>query len=270
MNPTPNEVPELLPPCPLCKQPPERRRTPAALRGIYNRDEAVCRTDGCLIQGIWFAENRWNAATRAPLPASGPTEHCADCDPSFLECWNDGSKCRKSIVAPPVPSGGAAEHNPDGLTPEQYGAPEWRLLREGEIIQTGDEYWQGPSKNPWEIVSVTGGLHGWRCDDYCTFRRRVAPAPAPMGEIARLKAEVESLKQRWNNLDIQYSAKCAELAAAREDSARVNKLEARGRGGCLLELCCDKFTGKWTIGVGDEPHDTLRAAIDAAKPEDRV
>lgn len=26
------------------------------------------------------------------------------------------------------------EHNPDNLTPEQYGAPEWRLLKLGEPI----------------------------------------------------------------------------------------------------------------------------------------
>lgn len=34
----------------------------------------------------------------------------------------------------------APDHNPDGLTSEQYGAPEWRLLKKNESVSAGDQF----------------------------------------------------------------------------------------------------------------------------------
>lgn len=68
-----------------------------------------------------------------------------------------------------------AEHNPDRLTPEQYGAPEWRLLKKGERT-TQDDEWFDPKLERW-FLAQWRGLVPAPCDTY--RRRRVTADPAP-------------------------------------------------------------------------------------------
>jgi hypothetical protein len=69
------------------------------------------------------------------------------------------------------------EHNPDGLTPEQYGAPEWRLLNKGEVEEnkrTRHCFYEAIQK--WEHDGWNAS--GWTGDSLAyTYRRRVSPAP---------------------------------------------------------------------------------------------
>lgn len=45
---------------------------------------------------------------------------------------------------PPEGPDQGPEHNPDGLTPEQYGAPVYRLLRKEELASHDDEWCSWP------------------------------------------------------------------------------------------------------------------------------
>jgi hypothetical protein len=81
----------------------------------------------------------------------------------------------------------AQEHNPDGLTPEQYGAPEFRLLRVGEIPNEGDEMDLGYSGTGWRVLdeSYVGPI----TDSFvCTYRRRISPVA---GKEEPTKDEIE-------------------------------------------------------------------------------
>lgn len=74
----------------------------------------------------------------------------------------------------------APEHNPDGLTPEQYGAPEWRLLRKGERQQSGDEWTQD-----FDVVwyPILPEMQGCCIFSTITYRRRVTPDPTPEQDL---------------------------------------------------------------------------------------
>ncbi len=74
---------------------------------------------------------------------------------------------------------GEREHNPDNLTPEQYGAPEWRLLRSDEIPQIGDE-WNSVIQEAWQEQRECD-MDGRTAAEWSfSHRRRVTPAvPAP-------------------------------------------------------------------------------------------
>jgi hypothetical protein len=67
------------------------------------------------------------------------------------------------------------EHNPDGLTPEQYEAPEWRLLAANEVLQLGDE-WLLQGK--WIAGASVGKTVVDANCQALTYRRRITPPPA--------------------------------------------------------------------------------------------
>lgn len=65
------------------------------------------------------------------------------------------------------------EHNPDGLTPEQYGAPEWRLLSLNDELIDGDEADASGNGTDWQPHGIA---HGATVAQFnlCTYRRRVS------------------------------------------------------------------------------------------------
>jgi hypothetical protein len=71
----------------------------------------------------------------------------------------------------------SAERNPEQMTPEQYGAPEWRLLRAGEAQQSGDE-WYCYQVGEVEWTPVRWHMFGHPQLDGITYRRR-ATEPQP-------------------------------------------------------------------------------------------
>lgn len=116
-----------------------------------------------------------NARLRGLIEAA---PHGRDCEamwysslkPLACDCW-------KSRALPPAPANPAmnTEHNPDNLTPEQYGAPEWRLLRKGEILSPGDQYRDDSIGRDFWTDSITGFTVVAQAE---TYRRRVSP-PSP-------------------------------------------------------------------------------------------
>lgn len=91
----------------------------------------------------------------------------------------DGSKelpcgrIKLSNVTPPKVS--TNEHNPDNLTPEQYGAPVWRLLLVGEPTQEGDEFNCKHKLCDPEWDAHPSRVFGEFPSKYVTWRRRVTP-----------------------------------------------------------------------------------------------
>lgn len=83
------------------------------------------------------------------------------------------------------------EHNPDGLTPEQYGAPEWRLLLITEYVTEGDEYSPAGCPKIWSKTSRVGAQVDHQT---YTYRRRVATRTAPEA-VAGEPFEVQSTER---------------------------------------------------------------------------
>lgn len=135
------------------------------------------------------------------------------------------------------------EHNPDNLTPEQYGAPEWRLLREGEIPDIGDEQDVGASGTNWTSVD---GFYATRVEDLVlTYRRRVARTKPPC-DCERLREENAVLKSQVDNADVNLeqvrmvlradlAKRDAELVSLRAELAGARKAmeEAPHQYGCV-------------------------------------
>lgn len=121
----------------------------------------------------------------------------------------------------PTPPPNEEEHNPDGLTPEQYGAPAYRLLRPDEKVEDGDDYWAG---REWQEA-------GWRkLPKDCTYRRRVSPAPSEPANSVKTDGQGVG----GNHLRIaELEARCRELGqqlaacekAAQEDKADLDWIE---------------------------------------------
>jgi len=79
-----------------------------------------------------------------------------------------------------------SEHNPDGLSEAQYGAPEWRLLKVGENVGKGDEGYWGKDTG-WKVVC--GLVNTPVISDGISFRRRVSvpTEPAPSDKEAKIE-----------------------------------------------------------------------------------
>lgn len=72
------------------------------------------------------------------------------------------------------------EHNPDGLTPEQVGAPEWCLLTLEEIHQN-IEHWSAHQRGMWYVETWHNyWSSGWPAEGPFarSVRRRATPIPA--------------------------------------------------------------------------------------------
>lgn len=57
------------------------------------------------------------------------------------------------------------------------------------------------------------------------------------------------------------------ITELKKDKARLDFIQNRKTGGCLIEIIADKFTGKWAVGSDDPKYDSLREAIDAKASE---
>lgn len=143
---------------------------------------------------------------------------------------------------PPAP-----EHNPDGLTPEQYGAPEWRLLRSGEMVLDGDECYRINEKEWRAAINATGygvkyraGTYRRRvtaehCDDCdpsqpcwatgadCRKRARTAVAPKP--EAKDDPPFVAACNDAAHLAEAQYENLEAERRLLSDQAARIAELE---------------------------------------------
>lgn len=92
----------------------------------------------------------------------------------------------------PTPSPERPEHNPDNLTPEQYGAPEFRLLRVGEMTRETDEYWSTCFED-WRQTNEEPKTLNPDLDD-TTYRRRVATRTAPEAPTPPVEADKDAEK----------------------------------------------------------------------------
>jgi len=101
------------------------------------------------------------------------------------------------------------EHNPDGLSPADYGAPEWRLLKLREKSQVGDEWWD---RGRWAKAHWIGLIPA----TLDTYRRRVTPAvPAPEPTFEQF--------QKWG----KELEGCLYVSSASDDREEIAKADAR-------------------------------------------
>jgi hypothetical protein len=121
------------------------------------------------------------------------------------------------------------EHNPDNLTPEQYGAPEWRLLRKDEFGNLSECDIQGIERRMGS--SWIPFYSSWF--SFVTYRRRVS-VPATGGEkpIAGVGSRIVFL---------------ADLEEGPTDEHPYRLYAKKGDGGVITEVggCKEGYWVKW-------------------------
>lgn len=124
---------------------------------------------------------------------------------------------------PPESPDQGPEHNPDNLSPEQYGWPIYRLLKESEDPITGDGV-ISPDKTYWLSLG-DGFLPGKRKDR--TYRRRVAPEPEQTSEPCSTGDVAETIERNpkswaaWKREAERLGRRIAELERENDQLALI-------------------------------------------------
>ena len=125
----------------------------------------------------------------------------------------------------------ATEHNPDNLTPEQYGAPEYELLTREEVLRRSkmdaSTFPQSMQVESWFLGEWGDGFHGGHLG--MTYRRRVATRQPEESEARREDFE----EPEFTRLKAQKDA-----IVARE----AEKLRDEGRRSVILIRCTNCLT----------------------------
>lgn len=157
-----------------------------------------------------------------------------------------------------TPSNAGKEHNPDGLTPEQYDSKHYRMLRIGESVDYGDQWWDYREKN-WLIVHNPN----FQVDEKCAgFRRRTTPpTQSQEGETP----ETDALDAALRNLCKEMAADGEPMRA--EDYTEIYERAIEGAKGLERRLtAAQRENDRLRKLIKDAPHERGCGVYGAGTP----